>query len=404
MASPRDVATLDVVLTAGCNLRCSYCYQNDKKARSIDWETLRASVDLLLASDRPEVTLLFIGGEPLLEFGLLRRAVEHVEAHRRRDQRVRYQIVTNGTLLTGEHLRLFAGHSFEVQISFDGVEAAQALRGRGTFRILDGLLDRLRAGWPRLFDTGLSVNITLVVDTLAHLADSVEYFIGKQLREIAISPAVTHQGAWHDGMMDELERQFARIFRTSVQHYDRTGSVPLVLFRRHRETSPHAPAGLSLCGAGRGETLAVDVDGEVHGCLMFADSYQVFPTAFLRNRFEAMRMGSVTAPDLPERMAAYPAAARAAGIFHERQRKYSSYRRCAECEFMTSCAVCPVSIGHRPGNADPHRIPDFLCAYNLVSLAYRARFPAQPDVVDILRGGAKVPRLMEELGGFAGVG
>ena len=47
-----------------------------------------------------------------------------------------------------------------------------------------------------------------------------------------------------------------------------------------------------MCGVGRGETPSVDVDGQMHGCVMFADSYQVFPAAFLRNRFEAMRMGT----------------------------------------------------------------------------------------------------------------
>ena len=64
---------------------------------------------------------------------------------------------------------------------------------------------------------------------------------------------------------------------------------------------------------------------------------------------------------------------------------------------MTTCAICPVSIGHQPGNTDPHRIPDFLCAYNLVSLKYREKFPRQPDVRDILMGHAKIPSLMQKL-------
>ena len=86
-----------------------------------------------------------------------------------------------------------------------------------------------------------------------------------------------------------------------------------------------------MCGVGRGETPAVDVDGQVHGCLMFVDSYQRFPTTFLRTRLEAMRMGDLRDPQLPERLAAYPAAAQAAGIFHDKQDKYSSYGRCGEC-------------------------------------------------------------------------
>ena len=67
---------------------------------------------------------------------------------------------------------------------------------------------------------------------------------------------------------------------------------------------------------------------------------------------------------------------------------------------MTTCGVCPVSIGHQPGNTDPDRIPDFLCAYNLVSLKHREQFPAQPGLADILCGGAKIPALMRDLAAF----
>ena len=63
-----DLRAVKLVLTAGCNLRCSYCYQSDKKNLRIDWEIVRATLDRLLASARSDVELLFIGGEPLLEF------------------------------------------------------------------------------------------------------------------------------------------------------------------------------------------------------------------------------------------------------------------------------------------------------------------------------------------------
>jgi sulfatase maturation enzyme AslB (radical SAM superfamily) len=397
MATPEDISKLDVVLTAGCNLRCSYCYQNDKKPRRMDWETLRASADLLLRSRRPEVKILFIGGEPLLEFPLMRRAVDYIDANRRPGQRVSFQTITNGTLLRDEHAEFFAEHQFEVQLSFDGVEAAQALRGAGTFETLDRVLDRLRARHNTFFVEHLSVNLTLVVPTIRYLAESIDYFLRKDVREVAISPAITHQAAWRHEMIDELDDQFARLTERCREHYDRTGLVPFVLFRREQEDSPHAPDSLSLCGVGRGETPAVDVDGQVHGCLMFADSYQVFPTAFLRSRLEALRMGHLADPSFESRLAEFPAKAREAGIFHGREHKYSSYGRCVECRYMTRCGVCPVSIGHQPGNTDPNRIPDFLCAYNLVALKHRELFPRQPGLADILCGGAKIPALMREL-------
>jgi sulfatase maturation enzyme AslB (radical SAM superfamily) len=400
MASPREIQRVDVVLTAGCNLRCGYCYQNDKKARSMDWETLRASADLLLGSRQPEVRMLFIGGEPLLEFPLIRQAVAYIEAARPPHQTVRYQVVTNGTLLREEQVLFLIEHDFEVQLSFDGVPAAQDLRGRGTFAVLDRLLDRLRADEPHFFATKVSVALTLLPATIPFLADSVEYFLAKGVPQIAVSPALTHQPAWRDELMAELDVQFSRIFDASLAHYHRTGDVPFKLFRREHGESGQRPEGIGMCGVGRGETPAVDVDGQVHGCVMFVDSYQKFPTKFLRTRLEAMRMGRLGDARLPRRMAAYPAAAEAARIFDDKQDKYSSYGRCGECRFLAVCGVCPVSIGHQPGNDDPRRIPDFQCAYNLVSLAHRERFPIRPTASERLAGEAMMP---EELGALLGL-
>lgn len=401
MASPSEIKTLDVILTAGCNLRCSYCYQNDKKARRMEWDTLRASLDLLLRSSQPEVRLLFVGGEPLLEFPLIQQAVAYVEEVRPATMRVQYDMVTNGTLLREEQAAFLAEHDFEVRLSFDGVPAAQDLRGKGTFEPLDRLLDRLRRERRGFFEANLSVGLTLLPRTIPYLADSIDYFLAKGVQEIAVTPAITYEPDWRLDRIDELEAQVARVFRSCRRHYRRTAEVPFLLFRKSAD-DPCRPDRISMCGVGRGEVLAVDVDGQVHGCVTFAGSYQTFPTTFLRSRLDAMRMGDVRHPELVDRMAAYPAAARAAGLFYDKQDKYSSYGRCGECRFLGVCAVCPVSIGHQPGNTDPDRVPDFACAYNLVSLKYRERFPAPAGIEDILLGRPHVPELMRELEAFAG--
>src|SRR5688572_17256335 len=115
-----DLRALQLILTAGCNLRCAYCYQSDKKNRRIEWEIVRAALDRLLASRHAKVKVLFIGGEPLLEFPMIERAVAYLEQHRRRGTTIRYATITNGVLLGDQHLQFFVDHDFHVQVSFDG--------------------------------------------------------------------------------------------------------------------------------------------------------------------------------------------------------------------------------------------------------------------------------------------
>lgn len=150
-----------------------------------------------------------------------------------------------------------------------------------------------------------------------------------------------------------------------------------------------------------GRALTIDVGGQVTGCVMFAGSYQSFPEGFLANRLDSMAMGGMEKSDFGRRLAAYPAAARKTELFNDKQDKYSSYGRCGDCVHLATCSVCPVSIGHIPGNTDPRRIPDFICAYNLVIHKYRSLFPSQPDALSILRGQSAVPDAMRKILGMA---
>jgi sulfatase maturation enzyme AslB (radical SAM superfamily) len=371
--------TLELVLTSQCNLRCGYCFENDKKDGRMAWETAKASLDTALASSQRDIAILFFGGEPALEFPTIRRSVEYVNAHRRRSQRPRFRVITNGLLLGPEELRFLDEQRVHVQLSFDGVPPAQDLRGRGTFEALDRLLDTIRRDHPGMHARRFSVSMTLLGRTIPHLADSVEYFLGKQVREILIGPQFTHDPTYRTEMIDDLRRQFRRIFRASVAHYARTGRVPVAALRKGPPEGKK-PKTLTMCGVMRGEKLAVDVDGQSHGCVLFASSYQRFTNPFLKDRLESLALGDVRTGEPARRLPMYEDAVRRTEIFHDKQDKYSSYARCGSCRFLTTCGVCPVSIGHRRGGEDPHRVPDLQCAFYLVSLSYQARFPSRrPD-------------------------
>lgn len=376
---------LELVLSSRCNLGCSYCYQNAHGTARLCWETLRVALDLLLESSSRQLEVVFLGGEPLLEMDLIRRAIAHVGSRHRRQQRVHFSLSTNGLLLDREAARFLARHRVKVQLSFDGNRPAQEERAPGTFERLDRLLDRLRREQPAFFRR-LRVASTLTSANLPYLAESVRYFLAMGVSDLSIAPVVTHDPGWRVGGEEAMARQLVRVYRLCLDHYRRTGEVPLVLFRRGTaEAQPEAP-GESLCRAGRGRALAVDVDGQAYACAVFAGSYQRFPTPFLRDRAERLCMGDIRAADFPRRLEELPEAARRTGIFHGAEARYSSYGRCRDCRFLGSCAICPAAIGHIPGNSDPHRVPDFSCAFHRMALTCRERFPVQPTALQVLTG------------------
>ena len=393
---------MTVVLTAACNLRCSYCYQNAKHSSQMEWATLKAAIKLLRGSRRRKAELVFYGGEPLLEFALIRRAVRRLERRPPRKARVDYAIITNGMLLGAEQIDFLDRHRFGIQLSFDGVPEAQALRGPGSFDRIDSTLKYLGRHHPRILEDKLRVAITVLPDTACHLADSFEYLVDRGVRDIVLSPLSTHDPDWSPGRIEKLDADIFQLYRSSLQHHRRTGRVPVRSFRRGRSGSTKRDPGKprAMCGVGRAEHLTVDVDGEVHGCATFAGSYQEFPGDSLLGRLEALSLGSVRSEGIADAVAAYPGEVRRAEIFSNKQDKFSSYGKCRDCRFLDTCRICPTSIGHIEGNFDPRRVPDFYCAFTLVMNGYRMCFPRQTDAVDVMTGHQFVPELMQELRAF----
>lgn len=382
---------VELVLTASCNLKCAYCYQNDKNAASMSWETARAALDRVLVPGRRQVTIAFYGGEPLLRLPLIRRAVAHVSRRRPPGMRVRYLLTTNGLLLDEKAVRFLAKHDIETHLSFDGVPEAQAARGERTFERLDRLLDEIRRLEPAYFEKRLSVGITFDSATMRHLPASLRYFLGKDLREVNVGPVITHDPGWKPESIEELDRIFDRLAGISLEHYERTGTIPLAVLRGGGAGDAATPAARPMCGAGSGHTLSVDTDGDASGCLMLSRSFQKFPSKWLEGQLEPLRLGPVSDGKLRRRLAALPQVSARAPLFSAKQDKHSSYGRCGECRFLASCGVCPVSVGHIPGNEDPSRVPDLLCAYNLVMLSHREKFAEMTDPWGIRPGTARIP-------------
>jgi len=377
MRARRALDSVGVVVTADCNLRCSYCYENRKQPASVPWFALATAIDAYALGARRRAVLSFLGGEPLLEFPLIARAVRRL-GRRFPNRRPRYGLTTNGLLLTGRRIAFLERHRFDVQISCDGVQAAQDLRARGTFASLDGLLDRMRSRHRAFFRRRVTLASTATARTIPFLADSFDYLLSKGPAGIAIGPAMGHRRLTA-AETAELERQFGRIFDRSREHYRATGRVPLKLLRK---TSPDPKTwadGEWACAAASGNNLVVDVDGGLYPCALLIRSSQAVARPRLAARLAEMSLGNVS--DLgvvAQRLGRLPDAARSAGIFRPQRLKRSRHGRCATCRHAGACFVCPIACAKNPDSARTDRIPDFQCAFNRIVLDYRRRFPIQP--------------------------
>jgi len=101
---------VDLIITEDCNCRCSYCFVEGKKPRSMDAATAVRSIDFLLdhCGKLKSVNVLFFGGEPLLEFDLIQHIISYCEKKQpETGKKITFSMTTNGTLLTPEMLAYF---------------------------------------------------------------------------------------------------------------------------------------------------------------------------------------------------------------------------------------------------------------------------------------------------------
>ena len=115
----RKLTKITVQLTQNCNFRCKYCIysethntrQRSHSTERMTWETAKKAIDFLRehSVDSPEVNIGFYGGEPLLEFPLLKKAVEYSE-QQFEGKKLTFNITTNGTLLNDEMIYFFQEH------------------------------------------------------------------------------------------------------------------------------------------------------------------------------------------------------------------------------------------------------------------------------------------------------
>ena len=119
--------SLTLEITKRCNLNCSYCYVENKEKVNMKWKTAQLAIDIAMreAIKQKDKTLsvYFIGGEPLLAFGLLKEIIFYIE--KKNEQiglNIFYSTTTNGTVFTTEIIEFMIEKRVRFKISIDGLE------------------------------------------------------------------------------------------------------------------------------------------------------------------------------------------------------------------------------------------------------------------------------------------
>lgn len=140
------------VVTTACNVGCVYCQANNGvscPSLFMNKEIAEKAVDIALQSPAQYLNFEFQGGEPLLNFDIIKHIVAYAE-ERKGQHEICYNIVSNLTLLNDEILDFMVEHKFGVSTSIDGPEYVHdqnrpIKNGSGTFQAAVASIKKIQA-------------------------------------------------------------------------------------------------------------------------------------------------------------------------------------------------------------------------------------------------------------------
>ena len=338
-----DLITLQV--TQDCNFRCEYCIYSDtdsnigqrqhsKKMMSL--ETAKQAIRFLRDHSAKSKTLNigFYGGEPLLQFSLIKKIVEYAEEELF-GKEITYAITTNGSLLKGEILDFLQKYQVAVNLSFDGPKEIQdnnrrfAHSNASTYELV---YDNLKEAFKKYPDYAKRFSIhsvlipsydfdqmdaffkmPLIKDLLCNNSMVDDHYSSKKHTK---SAQFHEKSQYHNFLaylysLDRLERNgISRVVREPVLHSIhkaedvlKGSNIPII----------GSPSGQCVPGLHR---LFCDVDGNLYPCERVSETAECMRIGTLDDGFDLSKVNCLL---------------NVSGITAE---------QCKQCEAFLFCGIC----------------------------------------------------------------
>lgn len=180
-----SISSLTLQVTQNCNLRCEYCpysggYNNRKHTnKKMDIETAKKAVDFYIkhSFDLPNINVSFYGGEPLIEFSLIKEIVKYTKA-KGFGKIIKFRMTTNATLMNEEIIRFLVENDFNITISLDGPKEIhdkhrRTISNKGTYDIIVKKIEYINRNFPEFIN---NILINCVIDPSIDFGCLSDYF------------------------------------------------------------------------------------------------------------------------------------------------------------------------------------------------------------------------------------
>lgn len=267
------VTVLDLDTTNNCNLRCGYCFKSESVhpgASRMTLDTAVAAIDWLFAASysATELWVNLFGGEPLLQFPLIKRLVPYAKRKALAlGKSIQFGCTTNLTLINDEIAAFFRQWGMGWHCSIDGPPEVQNRQRPGVGGTESA--SKAERGIRHVLQDrpGAMARATLTPPMVGTMMQSVLYF--ERQGFLSIGFALADERDWTEADLAEFDRQMGLIREHVRDNWYRKGvDREFGAFDQIIRSQITGEQTVHQCGVGRGMVL-IDEFGDIWPCHRF---------------------------------------------------------------------------------------------------------------------------------------
>ena len=274
-----------------CNLRCGYCFADTGEYRGgrelMSAEVGKKAIDFVIENSqkRRNIEIDFFGGEPLMNFEVVREIVEYAKQKEKLCDKVfRFTLTTNGVLLDDNKLKYINENMSNLVLSLDGRkevndEMRKTVSGEGSY---DVILPKLKKAADSREQKNYYLRGTFTRNNLDFTND-VLHIANLGFEQISVEPVVADSEKDFAIRYEDLPVIFAEYEKLAKEYLK--NSFTFFHFMLELRGGPCVIKRVSGCGAGS-EYLAISPSGEIYPCHQFVGNKEFYMGNVMEGQYD----------------------------------------------------------------------------------------------------------------------
>lgn len=271
-----NVSSVCLHISHKCNLNCEYCYADagsfGRERMLMGREMMLKAIDFAFthSGDLDQLDIGFFGGEPLINFKLIRESVGYAKEQAKKfNKKVTFSMTSNATLLTPEIMGFISQEDFSLIFSIDGPKKIHdRMRkfptGKGSHaRVIENIGEYLRH-----YSDDFTVRGTFT-RTTPNFSEQVLFLSDKGFKSVSVESAQLDASHPHsistDGEILRAKLEYDKLADFYLERFDKDKPLHFFHFDYDLRKLLNPQPTHTQCGAGSG-FISITPDGSIFPC------------------------------------------------------------------------------------------------------------------------------------------